>query len=104
MSILESLTEEQVRLVLPRARAWARQAFFATIPTSDPSLSDDPHSEDRDLSHITMRPRGWWRERFEEAGWRQDFIHRRFESECQKQPLPLRMGWTVYVFSPGANQ
>lgn len=101
MSVLESLTEEQIRAFLPRARGWARQALWATIPTVDQAVPDRRASGDRDLSHITMRPRAWWRERFAEAGWRQDYIHRRFESECQKHPLPARMGWTVYLFSPG---
>jgi len=101
MSILESLTEEQIRRLLPRARRWTRQAIFATIPAAD-RVADRSRGEDRDLSHITMRPRAWWHERFEEAGWRQDPMHRCFERLCQSHQLPTTMGWNVFVFSPGS--
>ncbi|HEY1430168.1 MAG TPA: glycosyltransferase [Stellaceae bacterium] len=99
MSILESLTEEQIRRFLPQARHLTRQALFATIPSLE-RTSDRRNAEDRDLSHITMRPRAWWCERFLEAGWRQDAIHRYFERQCQSHALPTAMGWSVYVFSP----
>jgi 2-polyprenyl-3-methyl-5-hydroxy-6-metoxy-1,4-benzoquinol methylase/glycosyltransferase involved in cell wall biosynthesis len=99
MSILESLTEEQIRHFLPQARRRTRQALFATIPGLE-QASDRRNAEDRDLSHITMRPRAWWCERFLEAGWRQDPMHRCFERQCQAHALPTAMGWSVYVFSP----
>lgn len=99
MSILESLTEEQIRRFLPQARRCARQALFATIPSLE-RASDRRSADDRDLSHITMRPRAWWCERFLEAGWRQDAMHRCFERQCQSHALPTAMGWSVYVFSP----
>jgi glycosyltransferase involved in cell wall biosynthesis/SAM-dependent methyltransferase len=99
MSIFESLTEEQIRHFLPRARCRTRQALFATIPGPGQAL-DRRDAEDRDLSHITMRPRAWWCERFLEAGWRQDAMHRCFQRQCQSHALPTAMGWSVYVFSP----
>jgi cyclopropane fatty-acyl-phospholipid synthase-like methyltransferase len=100
MSIFESLTEDQIRRFLPQLRRRARQALFATIPSLD-RISDRRNAEDRDFSHITMRPRTWWYERFFEAGWRQDPMHRCFERQCQSHALPTAMGWSVYVFSPG---
>jgi 2-polyprenyl-3-methyl-5-hydroxy-6-metoxy-1,4-benzoquinol methylase len=99
MSILESLTEEQIRHFLPQACRRTRQALFATIPGLE-QASDRRNAEDRDLSHITMRPRTWWCERLLEAGWRQDPMHRCFERQCQAHVLPTAMGWSVYVFSP----
>jgi ADP-heptose:LPS heptosyltransferase/2-polyprenyl-3-methyl-5-hydroxy-6-metoxy-1,4-benzoquinol methylase len=99
MSVLESLTEEQIRQFLARARAWTCQALFATIPTlaSVHGASD----EDRDLSHITLRDREWWRQQFLGIGWRQDAIHCEFERACRSHSIPTAMGWSVYVFSPG---
>jgi Glycosyl transferase family 2/Glycosyltransferase family 9 (heptosyltransferase)/Methyltransferase domain/Glycosyl transferases group 1 len=100
MSIFESLTEDQIRRFLPQLRRRVRQALFATIPSLD-RISDRRNAEDRDFSHITMRPRTWWHERFFEAGWHQDPVHRCFERQCQSHALPTAMGWSVYVFSPG---
>lgn len=102
MSLLESLTEEQIRAFLPRARGWARQALFATIPTISPESGLSHTWNDRDLSHVTLRDRAWWRERFLEAGWRQDPLHRIVERACQSHPLSQKMGWSVYVFAPGS--
>jgi ADP-heptose:LPS heptosyltransferase len=90
MSLFESLTEEQIRHFLPRARRWVRRALFATIPIQA--------RFDRDLSHITMREPQWWCERFTEAGWRQDPL----QETVERHPLPKRMKWRVYVFEPGA--
>lgn len=100
MSLFEAMTEEQIAAFLTRARAWTGQALFATIPTMAVGVSG-PISGDRDLSHITLRDREWWLRRFRDAGWRQDSIHRAFERTCQTHLFPTRMGWTIYVFSPG---
>ncbi len=95
MSVLESLTEEQLRNLLPRARAWTGHAMLAVIETrADP--------KDRDLSHITIRDRTWWHAMFREAGWQQDPMHRMFERACQAHPVAGRMGWSVHVFAPGS--
>jgi cyclopropane fatty-acyl-phospholipid synthase-like methyltransferase len=99
MSLLEALTEEQIKAFLTRARAWIQQALFATIPTIAPRASGHIPG-DRDLSHVTLRDRQWWQRQFIDAGWRQDPIHRAFERACQDHSIPTRMGWTVYVFSP----
>ena len=99
MSVFESLTEEQIRTFLPRARTWAEQALAAVIPTLNGSANRAV--DDCDLSHITMRDRDWWCGRFLEAGWRQDAMHRVVERLCQSHPFPTKMGWSVYTFSPG---
>jgi 2-polyprenyl-3-methyl-5-hydroxy-6-metoxy-1,4-benzoquinol methylase len=97
MSILESLTEQQLDHFLPRARTWATQAIIAVIATNNGGA---PAAVDRDLAHITMRDRAWWIARFLAAGWRQDALHRAAERQCQTHPLPTRMCWEVFVFSP----
>jgi glycosyltransferase involved in cell wall biosynthesis len=100
-SLLESLTEGQIRSFLGRARAWTRHAIFATIP-SFAGASDERERarDDRDFSHITMRTRAWWHETFLAAGWRQDALHRTVERACQSHELPRRMNWDVYVYAP----
>jgi glycosyltransferase involved in cell wall biosynthesis len=90
MSLLESLTEEQIRKFLPRALHWVRHAFFVTIPIQG-------SGRDCDLSHITVRDRQWWLERFAESGW-QDYP---LEETLKRHPLPAKMKWDVYVFNPG---
>jgi hypothetical protein len=99
LSLLESLTERQIDSFVARARSWTRHALIATIPTLAEGRSYD-RSKDSDLSHITMHERRWWQERFLAAGWRQDALHRIVERRCQQHPLPMRMGWQVYVFAP----
>lgn len=97
-SLFESLTEDQLHSFLARAREWTRQALLATIATVEP---DKPaEGEDRDLAHITMRPREWWESAFLRAGWRQDHVHKLAQRFCQNHALPLKMGWQVYLFVP----
>jgi cyclopropane fatty-acyl-phospholipid synthase-like methyltransferase len=92
MSLLETLTEAQLRAFLTRARAWTTQALFAVIAT--------PASGGADRSQITLHERDWWRDRLREAGWRQDVVHRQFERLAQKHATAQRMGWSVHVYSP----
>jgi ADP-heptose:LPS heptosyltransferase/glycosyltransferase involved in cell wall biosynthesis/SAM-dependent methyltransferase len=100
-SLFETLTEDQLVSFLSRARAWTRQALFAVIPTvPDGGDASSAFRGDRDLSHITMKPRGWWHETFTRAGWRQDALHRVAERACQRHELPHRMGWQVYIYAP----
>lgn len=100
-SLCESLTEEQAREFLTRARGWTQQAIVAVIPSFE---SDEEErrfrKNDRDYSHITMRPRAWWHEEFLRAGWRQDALHRIVARSCQQHELPRRMNWKVYVYAP----
>jgi len=101
LSMLESLTEGQLQAFLTRARAWTRQAFFATITTLPPAVERQAASRpDCDLSHVTMQPRAWWQAAFLRAGWRQDYAHRLAQQFCQNHPLILKMGWQVYLFAP----
>jgi ADP-heptose:LPS heptosyltransferase len=89
MSLLESLTENQIRSFLKRARNWVRCALFTAIPIQ-------VVRRDRDLSHITMHDDVWWRKQFFEAGWRSHPVQGSFA--CQR--LAARMRWHVYVFAP----
>jgi glycosyltransferase involved in cell wall biosynthesis len=99
-SLLESLTEEQIHSFLSRARRWTRQAIFATVTSFDNEEEEARiKSDDGDLSHITLRSREWWRQAFIQAGWRQDALHRNFESLCQRHQLATTMGWKIYVYS-----
>jgi hypothetical protein len=92
MNLLETLTEDQLRAFLARARTWTGQALFAVIAT--------PQSSGADRSQVTLRDRDWWQARIREAGWRQDALHRQFERMAQAHAVPVRMGWSVHVFAP----
>lgn len=98
--LLESLTEEQARAFLERARPFTRQALAAVIGTREDERAATAQ-EDRDLSHVTLRSRAWWHQVLRDAGWRHDALHRTLERACQKQGLPHRMGWQVFLASPG---
>jgi hypothetical protein len=74
-------------------------ALVAVIATFDEAAPPDP--KDRDLSRITRQTRAWWDERFRQAGWRQDALHGNLQQICRQQELPRRMGWQLYVYSPG---
>jgi 2-polyprenyl-3-methyl-5-hydroxy-6-metoxy-1,4-benzoquinol methylase len=101
LSIFESLTESQALSFLCRARAWTRQAIFATIPSVQQEKEEGFDKKDnRDLSHITIQSRQWWHELFLRAGWRQDSLHRVVERLCQAHSLPTKMGWKVYIYAP----
>ncbi len=97
-SLFESLTEDQAFSFLKHARGWTRQAMLAIIACSD---DNEDQTADYDISHITMRPRRWWHELITRAGWRQDHLHRVVERACQTHPLPAKMAWKVFVYSPG---
>lgn len=98
-SVLESLTEAQIDAFLHRSREWTTQALIAFIPTLQDAGEGRPRS-DLDLSHITLRKRTWWHERFLNSGWRQDALHRIVESRCRTHSLAIRMGWDLYVYAP----
>jgi hypothetical protein len=89
MSLLESLTEDQVRLFLARAKGWVRQALFATIQTGSRTAAFDPF-------RTTTRDDQWWCDRFAESGWRRSEL----QEAGQGQHLMWRMRWTNYVFEP----
>jgi 2-polyprenyl-3-methyl-5-hydroxy-6-metoxy-1,4-benzoquinol methylase len=101
LSIFESLTEAQALSFLCRARAWTRQAIFATIPSfPQEEEAEFAREGDHDLSHITIKSHQWWHELFLRAGWRQDYLHRAVERIFQAHSLPTKMGWKVYVYAP----
>jgi len=95
--VLTQMTEQQVDAFLSRARPHIRIAMLAVIPL----LGDGDTPPDGDLAHITWHERAWWHERFVRAGWRQDLLHKTMEQICQRHSLPGRMGWEVFLYSPG---
>jgi 2-polyprenyl-3-methyl-5-hydroxy-6-metoxy-1,4-benzoquinol methylase len=99
LDLFAHLTEEQAARFLERARPHVRVALVAVIATFDEAAPPDP--KDRDLSRITRQTRAWWDERFRQAGWRQDALHGNLQQICRQQELPRRMGWQLYVYSPG---
>ncbi len=99
--VFEHLTDRQVVSFLARARTQTHLALLATIPSFDSDAECARFvQDDGDLSHITIRSRGWWHERFMEAGWRQDGLHRVVQRICQDHELPARMGWKMFVYAP----
>lgn len=99
-SVFEGLTEPQIDLVLRRARAWAKQALIAFIPTLTEVSIAGNSAGNGDLSHITLNTRDWWHQKFVKAKWRQDALHRIVERRCRSHSLPARMGWEIYVYAP----
>ena len=95
LDLLSHLTEAQAEAFMRRARDVTRVALVATIP---PAL--DPPPGDRDATHVTRRPREWWRALFLRAGWRHDALVRLAERACAGAPLPTRMGWGVHLAVP----
>jgi glycosyltransferase involved in cell wall biosynthesis len=106
LHLLESLTEDQARAFLTSARGFTKQAaFFVLASAEQPGVADgeapEPGENDRDLARVSTHPRAWWHELFLQAGWRQDPLHRVAQRACQSHPLPARMGWNVFLYSPG---
>lgn len=100
--LLESLTESQALAFLERARKRTRHALVAVIHTrEDESPPRSAPSDDRDLSHITLRSRAWWHDLILRAGWRQDALHRQAQGAIQSHLLPTRMSWNVFVYASG---
>lgn len=91
MSLLESLTEPQIADFLLRARRWARHGLLAIIAKPNCGI-------DRDLSHVTMRERRWWVDRFLEAGWEPDPQ----DDRIALHSLSVKMGWETYAFRAGS--
>jgi hypothetical protein len=96
--LLDHLTEAQIHSFLCNARAWTRVGLLAVIPTYD--RPDAEFAEDNDHSRVARQTRLWWHERFLECGWRQDPLHRALQHLCQAHQLPMRMGWSIYLYSP----
>ena len=100
-SLLESLTEAQSLEFLRRAREWTSQAFVAVVLVcEDETRRERLLASDGDLSRVTILSRASWRQRFLDAGWKQDALHRVAERACRTHPLPARMGWEILVYAP----
>jgi len=99
--LLPHLTEPQATAFLEQARAVADIGIFAVIRSFETEEDERRYREaadDADLSHILMRTRAWWHERFLRCGWQQDPLHRSFERVCQQHELTRKMGWQIYVY------
>jgi glycosyltransferase involved in cell wall biosynthesis len=102
--LLPQLTEDQACRFLERARELASTGIVAVIRSFETEADEARYreaGEDGDLSHILMRTRAWWHERFLRAGWRQDGLHRALAQACQQHELTRRMGWQMYVYAAG---
>jgi glycosyltransferase involved in cell wall biosynthesis len=95
--VLTQMTEQQIDRFLSRARPHIRIAMLAVIPL----IREGETAPEGDLAHITWRGRAWWHERFVRAGWRQDLLHDAMEELSQRHPLPGRLGWELFLYSPG---
>jgi hypothetical protein len=98
--LLSELTEEQAVSLLRRARSWTTTAILAVIPSFESAAEEAAYraQDNRDRTHITMRTRAWWHERFIATGWRQDALQRLGAEQCQAHALPRRMQWHVYAY------
>ena len=102
LDLLSHLTEEQALEFLRRSRTWTGSAIVASIASFE-SADEEARfrpKESRDRTHVTMRTRAWWHERFLAAGWRQDALHRLGAGRCQDHALPRRMQWRMYSYAP----
>ena len=98
-SLLESLTEAQAIDFLRRARDWTTQALVAVVLVcEDESRRQRLLANDDDLSRVTIQSRAWWRQRFLDAGWKQDALHRVAERACGNHNLPHRMHWQIFLY------
>ncbi len=94
--LFSHLTEEQAVAALAQARAFTKVAMMAVIHMG----GDARAATDRDLSHITLKDRLWWHDLFVRSGWRKDGLHEVVERACQRHPLPAKMGWQIFLYSP----
>jgi glycosyltransferase involved in cell wall biosynthesis len=103
LDLLSHLTESQAEAFLARARTCTRLALLASIVSFDDAREESRYRaarDDRDRSHVTLRTRAWWNDLFARTGWRQDALQRLGAERCQLHPLPQRMRWKVYAYSP----
>jgi SAM-dependent methyltransferase len=100
-SLLENLSEEQALQFLRRARAWTNHALLVVLLVCEHETQRvELIADDRDLAHITLQSHAWWQERFLQTGWRRDALHRIAECAIRTHPLPVRMGWKIFAYTP----
>jgi len=100
-SLLENLTEEQAIKFLRRAREWTTQALVVVVLLcEDETKRAQLLTDDRDLAHVTLQSHAWWHQRFLQAGWRRDALHRIAERALRTHPLPIRMAWDIFTYTP----
>jgi SAM-dependent methyltransferase len=100
-SLLENLTEDQANRFIQNAKGWTNHALVLVIDTREEEVERKQlRSKDCDLAHITLRSRAWWDGRLLAAGWKRDAVHRVAERACQRQELPMKMDWRLFVYAP----
>lgn len=68
--VLEHIPEDQVRILLTRARGKVRKMFLVLPLGADDTSGRFVIPEyDRDVTHILPRTAEWWSRLFEECGW-----------------------------------
>ena len=95
LDLFSHLTEQQAETALVQTRSFTRVGLLAVI-----QLEDANRVPGNDLSHITLRSRAWWHDLFVRCGWRKDPLHEVLERACQGRPLPTKMGWQIFLYSP----
>jgi hypothetical protein len=101
LHLLPQMTGQQAISFLTHARMHVTTALVAAIP-----LFEDESKREYglgDAAHISRHNRQWWHELIVSAGWRQDPLHKAMQRACQRQSLPARMGWEIFVYSPGVR-
>ena len=66
IEVLEHVPEEAVPATLAEIRRVCRGAVFLTVANT---TATQPHDFFKDISHVTMKPLGWWQDRMREAGF-----------------------------------
>ena len=60
----------------------------------------DPHG---DVTHITIRPREWWKKRFAEAGF--EDVSEEFRERIERESMQRKYGWNWFVWrKPAAGR
>ena len=67
IEVFEHVPPEQVDAAIRELRRVCRRFLFVTVQNTDAA---EPEHFFADLTHVTMKPKAWWRERFARNGFR----------------------------------
>ncbi len=90
--VLEHLEENDVEKAIRELFRVTRERFYGFVPTIDGIAQKDAVIRNQilnDPTHLTMRKRNWWLEKFEKEGWKEN---KQLEEKFDKK----RYGW-VFV-------